>query len=90
LKLLIGALYGSLLLEDRRAFALAGTEADSLMSVHWRRQRKSIILKNKRTTTNKQQTNAALPRLEIAYSGEECWLRGSYLKSISWDYNASI
>lgn len=28
---------------------------------------------------NKQQTNAALLRLEIAYSGEERWLRGSYL-----------
>ena len=41
--------------------------------------RESIILKSKRTTTNKQQTNAALLRLEIAYSGEEHWLRGSYL-----------
>lgn len=29
--------------------------------------------------TNKQQTNAALLRLEIAYGGEERWLRGSYL-----------
>lgn len=57
LKLLIVARYGSLLLEDRRAFALAGPVAGTLMFVHWRRQRKSIILKKKKKDHDKQTTN---------------------------------